>query len=1162
VPCGFGENSNASPWVGIGGITSTSLIQTGTESACQYDLFGEHTVYRAWYELPPTSPVYITSTSCGSSCTVSAGDSMFAEVKKGSGSTWAITIQDLTQNWTYSTNQTYSGDQDTGEWVVEPHLVNGNPSTLSNYNSTSFFNNSLNGVNPQHSYLTDSFEITSTGDATGTPLSNPSYPNNLTDAFSVYYCPSTGCPTANPPTEGWSVQSSLNGTSTINQLSAITSTSTSDAWAIGYSYGGSGDAEPLATHWNGSTWGSNAISGNAGDYLLGISAISSSNVLAVGYKVTNNIGVGTVALQYDGTSWSSIPSDSPSIGAALHAVGSDSSGDAWAVGETSSGGNNMLIEKYIDSSTGFQNWTLTGSDSTHTAVIGNLPGTTQNRLFAVTVNSSTDAWAVGSYYDSNNHEQPLSYHWDGTRWTNVTAPNPTGSIVTTLSGVTEISPDNVWAVGYYTNPNNGNYQTYLIHSTGAANGWSVVSSPNPGTGANELYAVSAVNANEVYAVGLYGNTGGLVTPLVLKYSNGQWQPETAPSEGSGLSSYGGSDLSGVTVPAPGEVFTVGYFGENSSNYTLIDRRRSDNANIIAWDNFQRTNQTYWGTASDGNAWGADASNNSHFSMSSNTGLASGTSGILSGVLGPSETDEQALVTAKTSSFASGTDFDVLLRYTDSNNWYKAYLDGSNIYIRRMQNGTNTQIASAPFSASANMLYTIRFQVIGEILSAKVWAASGSEPANWTVSVDDTNLTSGKCGIGINNSAGANLTFTSFTAYNIPTQAVPTPAAPSGRTLSATDTFQRANQTYWGTASDGSNTWGADAATSSNFTISSNTGKVSDASGIINGSLGATTYDSEVDATASTTSFSGTDFGVLLRYTDNNNWYKAYLDGSNLVIRRMLAGNNTQIASASFNAAIATPYSFRLKAVGYNLYAKVWAANTPEPSNWTVTTTDTNLISGKSGVGINNSSANTVQFTYFAYYSFATPATLGQDTFQRANQAYWGTASDGNTWAWDASSNSAFSISSNSGQVTNTGNTSYSAILGPTATNAEVLVTGELSSFTDTPNIGAVLRFTDGNNWYKAYFDGSNLIIQKKVSGTATTLQTASFSASANTLYSVRFRISGTSLSAKVWAASGSEPTNWTATATDSSQSSAGYTGLRILTHSATATVTSFTAISL
>jgi hypothetical protein len=187
---------------------------------------------------------------------------------------------------------------------------------------------------------------------------------------------------------------------------------------------------------------------------------------------------------------------------------------------------------------------------------------------------------------------------------------------------------------------------------------------------------------------------------------------------------------------------------------------------------------------------------------------------------------------------------------------------------------------------------------------------------------------------------------------------------------------------------------------------------------------------------------------------------------------------------------------------------------------------------------------------------ATPGTtLAQDTFHRANHTHWGTASDGLTWGGDANRASAFSIASNVGQVKN-GGTIYNAILGSSTTNAEVLFTGSMSTFNNT-NFGAVLRWTDTNNWYKAYIDGSKLVVQKKVSGTTTVLGTASFSAKAGTAYSIRFRMVGTSLYAKIWAASGAEPSNWMVTATDSSLTS-GYCGLRMqMSSSATLNITSF-----
>ncbi len=188
------------------------------------------------------------------------------------------------------------------------------------------------------------------------------------------------------------------------------------------------------------------------------------------------------------------------------------------------------------------------------------------------------------------------------------------------------------------------------------------------------------------------------------------------------------------------------------------------------------------------------------------------------------------------------------------------------------------------------------------------------------------------------------------------------------------------------------------------------------------------------------------------------------------------------------------------------------------------------------------------------------ATLGTDTFQRANQSHWGTASDGQTWGGDANTQSVFSISGNAGLVSNTASSSYSAVLGPTAINAEVFATGSLSSFSNS-NFGDVLRWTDGNNWYKAFIDGAHLIIQKKVTGTTTILASVPFAATAGSSYTIHFRVVGSTLTANVWAASGSEPSGWMATASDSALAS-GFCGMRFLTQSGTATVTSFLANSL
>jgi len=185
--------------------------------------------------------------------------------------------------------------------------------------------------------------------------------------------------------------------------------------------------------------------------------------------------------------------------------------------------------------------------------------------------------------------------------------------------------------------------------------------------------------------------------------------------------------------------------------------------------------------------------------------------------------------------------------------------------------------------------------------------------------------------------------------------------------------------------------------------------------------------------------------------------------------------------------------------------------------------------------------------------------LAHDTFQRVNQQHWGQASDGQTWGADANTSSVFSISNNAGQLSNGGSV-YNAVLGQVATNAEVIFSGSMSSFTNA-NLGAILRWTDKNNWYKVYINGNSLVIQKKVNGTYTTLKAVPFAATAGTSYSIDFSVVGTTLSANAWLTGASEPTGWMATVTDSSLVS-GNCGLRIQLQSGiSATITSFQALS-
>jgi len=186
--------------------------------------------------------------------------------------------------------------------------------------------------------------------------------------------------------------------------------------------------------------------------------------------------------------------------------------------------------------------------------------------------------------------------------------------------------------------------------------------------------------------------------------------------------------------------------------------------------------------------------------------------------------------------------------------------------------------------------------------------------------------------------------------------------------------------------------------------------------------------------------------------------------------------------------------------------------------------------------------------------------LAQDTFQRANQVFWGISSDGQAWGADAMNSRSFVIVNHAGQVTN-GNGVYDAIVGPSAVNSEVVFSGSLTNYTSS-SLGAVLRWTDANNMYKVFLGGRQLIVLKKVAGVVTVLKTVPFPVQDGASYTLRFRTVGQLLLARVWPTAQVEPQAWMLMVTDKDLQS-GYDGIRlVIQNGTTATITSFTETGL
>jgi len=173
-----------------------------------------------------------------------------------------------------------------------------------------------------------------------------------------------------------------------------------------------------------------------------------------------------------------------------------------------------------------------------------------NELHAVASVSANDVWAVGTSENTLGNSQTLILHWDGTAWSIVPSPT-TGMVEGNLFGVAAVSTSDVWAVG------DSGSGTLIEQWNGSS--WNVVSSPSPSTLANLLFAVAIVSATDIWAVGESQNaTSGIAQTLIEQWNGSSWSVVSSPNPGSG--STPGDSLGGAAAdPSSGQAWAVGHF---------------------------------------------------------------------------------------------------------------------------------------------------------------------------------------------------------------------------------------------------------------------------------------------------------------------------------------------------------------------------------------------------------------------------------------------------------------------------------------------------------------------------------------------------------------------------------------------------------------------------
>jgi IPT/TIG domain len=297
----------------------------------------------------------------------------------------------------------------------------------------------------------------------------------------------------------WNVVSSPNSGTGANFFASISGAAANDVWGVGGFINGSGVAQTLAEHWNGSAWSivSTPNTGAGDNVLESVVAIASNDAWAVGYSRANNSSARqSLTEHWNGTVWSVVAN--PQVASAsniLFAVAAIAGNDVWAVGRSDTSTSTQITAATLAMHWNGTAWALSTATPSTT--------TTWNELVGVRFVTSTDVWAVGDQQNFGGTTPTtistgVIEHWNGTVWSQAAqAPdNANGDFLSDVAG----TATDLWAVGgQFTSgaPDN----VLIEHSTNDGATWAMATAPTPDLSA-DLFSLAYISGTNVYAVGL------------------------------------------------------------------------------------------------------------------------------------------------------------------------------------------------------------------------------------------------------------------------------------------------------------------------------------------------------------------------------------------------------------------------------------------------------------------------------------------------------------------------------------------------------------------------------------------------------------------------------------------------------------------------------------
>jgi hypothetical protein len=347
-------------------------------------------------------------------------------------------------------------------------------------------------------------------------------------------------------------------------LHGVYCTSTANCWAVGFQGSAMKPEVNRVLHWNGRSWyrvSAPNPGGSTEDDESGLAAVrclTAKNCWAVGHTYHNDIEKNQ-ALHWNGKKWSVVRTpnpggNKPGLSSQLFDVTCVTSSNCWAVGEF---GNPSSSGKLFNE---VLHWNGKHWSQVHVVNPGGTKSGDINELFSVRCGSARNCNAVGDYgrYVAPDRNEVL--HWNGKRWSHVSAPNPAGTgsnSDNTLEALACSSATKCWAAGQ---ASDSTIHNEILRWNGRS--WTKASVPNPNAKtpfvADELLGAVCSSARNCWAVGQHGIQGSTAIMNEALHWNGKhWALVSTPNPGGTATANDSNKLLSVRCNSASNCWAVG-----------------------------------------------------------------------------------------------------------------------------------------------------------------------------------------------------------------------------------------------------------------------------------------------------------------------------------------------------------------------------------------------------------------------------------------------------------------------------------------------------------------------------------------------------------------------------------------------------------------------------